>query len=89
MMMEMPVNISGPTKVDVGGNDREESPTIGTVAPSSSKVVQEGPNRIGEDHEVSGCSICYLNNAKESIFFSSAGCYVFQSSKVMLKFELI
>ncbi|KAF3602890.1 hypothetical protein F2Q69_00037103 [Brassica cretica] len=41
MMMEMPVNISGPTKVDVGGNDREESPTIGTVAPSSSKVVKK------------------------------------------------
>ncbi|XP_048617860.1 uncharacterized protein LOC106347555 [Brassica napus] len=28
MMMEMPGNILGPTNVDVGGNVREESPTI-------------------------------------------------------------
>ncbi|CAN6831097.1 unnamed protein product [Brassica oleracea] len=41
MMMEMHVNISGHTKVDVGGNDREESPTIGTASPSSSKVVKK------------------------------------------------
>ncbi|KAJ4917784.1 Enhancer of polycomb-like transcription factor protein [Raphanus sativus] len=34
-------NVSGPTKADVGGNDREESPTIGTAAPSSSKVVKK------------------------------------------------
>lgn len=50
MIMEMHVNISGPTKVDVGGNDSWGITNYRNSSTIIFQGCQEGPNRIGEDH---------------------------------------